>query len=186
MTNLYNRIRFRHNAFPFRWDQLRRIGSTRVAKLIALLPILTYGLSIYFEIRNNFDWLQYTNIGSLGYVFVGTTILAVGTFFYSIMVPYQVVKHIDDVEFYLAEKDAWWNSERMDVLYKIPWESPHRPGDHNDQIEVTRKYYRYLCDSKFIPRLIVSILYVLGLLTTSMPIIKKVIEVFLLLTFGDS
>lgn len=170
------------SAPAFRWDQLRRIGNSRTAQATSAIPVLTYVFSYMGSIRDwmlrhsGFDVLQFF-VSTITF-YEGLLMIAFGSIIYGLFVPHQVAKHADDVEYYEAEKGAWWNAEYGQIVHhRIPKWSRFRPDNPHDRVEVIRKFYRFLCCSRGEARIAVSVLYVLGFSFVSWPIIKRIVQV---------
>jgi hypothetical protein len=165
----------------WRWDQLRRLGESRAVRLTSILPILTFILSYAESLESSVSQTAQLSVNLLSpnvlMFFYGLLCFAVGTLIYVLFVPYQVSKYGDDVEYFNAEKKAWWRSEPDEIIKRFPSDSPHLPEFPRDNTELIRKYYRHLCDINPLARLGVSVFYAFGFLLTTLPIIFRVLRI---------
>ncbi len=184
-------------AFAWKWDQLRRLGESRAIRLTSLLPVLAFLLSYIQPLETIVNGAIYLSVNLLNpnvlMFFYGLISFAVGMLIYVLFVPYQVGKYGDDVEYFNAEKDAWWLGEFEPISHRIPNDSPHavrykKSGDFGIEVdnktEVIRKYYRYLSETQPLARLLISILFLCGFVLTTLPIIFRIAHITSYLIFS--
>ena len=156
---------------PWRWDQLRRMGEAKAANLITFMPFVAFALSHSDRLREVIPSISAADLGPIYVLFLGLLALSIGNLLYSAYVPYQVARYKDDVEYYLSEKDAWWQNEHEEILRLLP---PAQRAEVEssgllDRIKLVRTHYRKLTEESTLIRWMVSSLYVLGFILVSVP-----------------
>lgn len=176
----------------WRWDQLRRLGESRVAQLTSLLPIFALALSSAQSLETYFS-ATLVSLNML-FFFYGLLCFSIGTLGYVLFAPYQTGKYIDDVEYYNHEKSAWWDTEKEKLFYELNIKLlkdadlgimnsfrdhiedivKNQNSSESNRIIFTRLYYRYLTYKTPKIRFLVSLFYLLGFVLTSIPIVLRI------------
>lgn len=170
-----------------RWDQLRALGGGFVAKSVSTLPVLSIALYYLPEVQSFLSEKIspfFANPPILLLVFFyGTVLFAIGTVVFTISAPPITRKYLDDVEYARQEKDFYWADEEKYIAKRIPHTSRHYPtrqeGQPFNRIEVMRKYYRYLAESRPGLRAIVSFIFFTGLALIVAPVVIRIYTITL-------
>jgi hypothetical protein len=123
-----------------RWNELREIGNSRIAKSSAAIPIVGYMLIFNDEVvrylRIHTDFCQGTACGAtwrLSYFYFGCCFIALGSALYAIFCPSLIKKYKNALTFFEAEKEYLSHSTNLIHLFsRIRSVKGADPDDPND------------------------------------------------------
>jgi hypothetical protein len=157
------------------WDELRRIGEARAAKLVAYFPFVViiayYSPAFESKLHQLFTdspTLLYSNEFRL--IVIGLITFSVGEILFRWLCPNAIKKYPDDTGYAIKAGPAWWQGSSIEssVRKTVERYAPNY-ADWNDSIETIRYYYRGQSLTLFPIRIIIAACFLIGLFYISLP-----------------
>jgi hypothetical protein len=157
------------------WDELRRVGEARAAKLVAYFPFVViiayYSPALESKLHQLFKDTPtpfYSNEFRL--IVIGLITFSVGEILFRLLCPNIIKKYPDDTEYAIKAGPAWWQGSSIEssVRKTVERYAPNYAG-WNDPIKTIRYYYRGQSLALFPIRIIIAACFLIGLFYISLP-----------------